>query len=44
MNGGYPTHMFIDASTMEILDYMSGWGEGMVGSTCTEIETLLDEL
>ena len=27
LNGGYPTHMLIDASTMEILDYMAGWGE-----------------
>ena len=44
LNGGYPTHMFIDASTMEILDYMSGWGEGMIDTIRTEIEVLLDEL
>ena len=44
MNGGYPTHMFIDAATMEILDYSAGWGEGMIGSIRTEIEYLLDTL
>ena len=42
--GAYPTWAFIDASTMEIVDWGEGWGDGMVKSTCDEIEMLLEEL
>ena len=44
-NGGaYPTWAFIDASTMEIVDWGEGWGTGMVKPACDEIEFLLEEL
>lgn len=44
MGGAYPTWMFIDASTMELVEYGEGWGENMVKGTCDEIELLLEEL
>ena len=44
LDGGYPTWMFIDASTMELIEYGAGWGYDMVDSTCQEIEMLLEEL
>lgn len=44
LDGGYPTWMFIDASTMEIVEYGAGWGYDMVDSACDEIEILLEEL
>lgn len=46
MMGGasYPTWMFIDASTMEIVDWGEGWGDGMVNSTKTKIEILFEDL
>ncbi len=40
----YPTWLFIDASTMEVIEFGEGWGEGMIGPAQTEIEALLDEL
>ena len=40
----YPTYLFIDASTMEIIEYGGGWGDGMVNSTKSKIEILLEEL
>ena len=42
--GAYPTWAFIDASTMEILDWGEGWGADMVEPINTEIELLLEEL
>ena len=44
LRGGYPTHLLLDASTMEILDYAAGWSDDMVTSTCDEIEMLLEML
>jgi len=44
MGGSYPTSVFIDASTMEILEYMEGWGEGLQSQTENMIEMLLEEL
>jgi hypothetical protein len=42
--GAYPTLLFIDSSTMEVLDWSEGWGGDLVGSTQTKIEILLEEL
>ncbi|MBP5405789.1 hypothetical protein J6Z19_01395 [bacterium] len=42
--GAYPTWAFIDASTMEIVEWGEGWGTDMVKGTCDNIEMLLDEL
>ena len=42
--GAYPTYAFIDASTMEIVEWGEGWGEDMVDSTKSKIEILLEEL
>jgi thioredoxin-related protein len=44
MGGSYPTSAFIDASTMEILEYMEGWDEGLLNQTENFIEMLLEEL
>lgn len=44
LGGAYPTWMFIDASTMELVEYGEGWGEDMVGSIQNAIGILLDEL
>ena len=44
LGGAYPTWAFIDASTMEIVEYGEGWGDDMVGPVQREIELLLDEL
>ena len=42
--GAYPTWAFIDASTMEIVEWGEGWGDDMVNSTKSKIEILLEEL
>ena len=44
LGGAYPTWMFLDASTMEIIEYGEGWGEGMIDSARNEIKILLEEL
>ena len=44
LGGAYPTWMFIDASTMELVEYGEGWGNNMVKSTCDEIEMLIEDL
>lgn len=44
MGGAYPTWVFIDASTMELVEYGEGWGENMVNRIRSEIEDLLEEL
>lgn len=44
LGGAYPTWMFIDASTMELVEYGEGWGDDMVKGTCKEIEMLLEDL
>jgi thiol-disulfide isomerase/thioredoxin len=44
MGGSYPTYAFIDASTMEIVEWGEGWGDNMVNSTKSKIEILLEEL
>lgn len=44
MGVSYPTSAFIDASTMEILDYMEGWGEDLQDQTEKMIQMLLEEL
>lgn len=41
LKGGYPTHMFIDAKTMEILDWMAGFDESLTLSIQDEIEYYL---
>ena len=44
LGGAYPTYAFIDASTMEIIEYGEGWGGEMINSTKDKIEVLLEEL
>ena len=44
LQGSYPTWAFIDASTMEIVEWGEGWGEDMVDSTKSKIEIMLEEL
>ena len=44
LGGAYPTWLFIDSSTMEIVEYGEGWGEDMVHSIQNAIAILLDEL
>lgn len=44
IGASYPTYVFIDASTMEILEYGQGWGDGLVESTESKIKILLEEL
>lgn len=42
--GAYPTWAFIDASTMEIVEWGEGWGTDMIEPVCNEIEMLLEDL
>ena len=44
LGGAYPTWAFIDASTMEIVEWGEGWGDDMVNSTKSKIEIMLEEL
>ena len=44
MSGSYPTWAFIDASTMEILEYGEGWAEDIVEDVCKEVELFLEDL
>lgn len=44
LGGSYPTWAFIDASTMEIVEWGEGWGDDMINSTKSKIEILLEEL
>lgn len=44
LGGAYPTWLFIDASSMEIVEYGEGWAEDMTNSISTAIDILLDEL
>jgi len=44
VGGAYPTLLFIDSSTMEVLEWSEGWGGDLVASTQSKIEMLLEEL
>ena len=44
LQGSYPTYAYIDASTMEIVEWGEGWGDNMVNATKNKIEILLEEL
>ncbi len=44
INQGYPVNIFIDGSTMEILDHFEGWSAGIQTKVEGFIDFMLDEL